>query len=82
MLSPTFPEVRMPHLADVPIPLTPRVRLTHPKGELVVNIGAAVDEVRLRGHAGSPTCGRARVAVAVAAAASRTSRGRAAAVAN
>ena len=44
MLSPTFPEIRLPHLADTPIPPMLRVRLTHPKGGPIADIAGAVDE--------------------------------------
>jgi hypothetical protein len=65
MLSPTFPEVRMPHLADVPIPPMLRVGLTHPKGEPVANIGAAVDEALAKSRRFEDLRTGARVAVAV-----------------
>ena len=65
MLSPTFPEVRMPHLADVPIPPLLRVGLTHPKGEPVANIGAAVDEALAKSRRFEDLRTGARVAVAV-----------------
>ena len=44
MLSPTFPEIHLPHLADTPIPPMLRVRLTHPKGGPIADIAGAVDE--------------------------------------
>ena len=65
MLSPTFPEVRMPHLADVPIPPMLRVRLAHAKGEPVVDVGAAVDEALARSRRLQDLPTGARVAVAV-----------------
>ena len=65
MQSPTFPRIELPHLAEVPIPPMLRVRLAHPKGEPVPDIGMAVDDAlagsrRLRGLATG-----ASVAVAV-----------------
>ena len=48
MLSPTFPEVHLPHLADVPLPPMMRLRLRHPKGEPIEDIAAAVDEALAR----------------------------------
>ena len=42
MLSPTFPEIRLPHLADTPIPPMLRVRLTHPKGGPIADIAGAL----------------------------------------
>ncbi len=42
MLSPTFPVVRLPHLDAVPLPPVMRVRLHHPEGTLVDDLGAAV----------------------------------------
>ncbi|MGH6900533.1 MAG: DUF362 domain-containing protein [Geminicoccaceae bacterium] len=65
MLSPSFPEVRMPHLADVPIPPMLRVRLSHPTGEPVHDIGAAVDEALVRSRRVEGLRTGARVAVAV-----------------
>ena len=44
MFSPTFPEVHLPHLADVPLPPMQAVRLHHPASEPVADIAAAVDE--------------------------------------
>jgi hypothetical protein len=41
MLSPTFPEIHLPHLADTPIPPMLRVRLTHPKGGPIADIAGA-----------------------------------------
>jgi hypothetical protein len=41
--SPTFPRIELPHLAEVPIPPMLRVRLEHPTGEPVRDIGMAVD---------------------------------------
>jgi hypothetical protein len=65
MQSPTFPEVRMPHLADVPIPPMLRVRLAHPKGEPVADIAAAVDEALARSRRFADLPSGASVAVAV-----------------
>jgi hypothetical protein len=65
MLSPTFPEVPIPHLADVPIPPMLRVRLSHPKGEPVADIGRAVDEALARSRRFADLRTGARVAVAV-----------------
>ena len=48
MLSPTFPVVDLPHLANVPLPPMLRVRLDHPKKEPVADLGAAVDEALAR----------------------------------
>ena len=65
MLSPTFPRVDLPHLADVPIPPMLRVRLAHPKAEPVADIGAAVDEALARSRRLQDLHTGARVAVAV-----------------
>jgi hypothetical protein len=65
MLSPTFPEVRIPHLADIPIPPMLRVRLAHPAGEPVADIGAAVDEALVGSRRFADLQTGARVAVAV-----------------
>jgi len=65
MLSPTFPEVPIPHLADVPIPPMLRVRLAHPKGEPVADIAAAVDEALARSRRLQDLRTGTRVAVAV-----------------
>jgi hypothetical protein len=65
MQSPIFPEVRIPHLANVPIPPMLRVRLSHPKAEPVADIGAAVDEALARSHRFQDLHTGARVAVAV-----------------
>ncbi len=44
MLSPIFPEIHLPHLADVPLPPMQAVRLHHPKSKPVNDIRAAVDD--------------------------------------
>ena len=63
MFSPNFPDVHIPHLADVPLPPMLRLRLHHPTGEAVPDIAAAVDEALARskrfaelpsGSSGSP----------------------------
>ena len=65
MLSPTFPEVHLPHLKDVPIPPMARLRLTHPKREAVADIAGAVDEALARSRRLEDLHSRASVAVAV-----------------
>jgi hypothetical protein len=44
MLSPSFPEVHLPHLADVRLPPMLRLRLRHPRGEPVADIAGAVEK--------------------------------------
>jgi Lactate racemase N-terminal domain len=65
MFSPTFPEVHLPHLRDVPIPPMLRLRLTHPSAAAVPDIGAAVDEALARSRRLGELRSGARVAVAV-----------------
>ena len=65
MLSPTFPEVHLPHLADTPIPPMLRVRLTHPKGGPIADIAGAVDEALARSKRFADLPSDASVAVAV-----------------
>jgi len=65
MLSPTFPEVHLPHLASVPLPPMARMRLTHPSREAVADIGAAVDEALARSRRLGDLPQGASVAVAV-----------------
>ena len=65
MLSPTFPEVHLPHLADTPIPPMLRVRLTHPKGGPIADIAGAVDEALARSKRLADLPSDASVAVAV-----------------
>ena len=65
MLSPTFPEVHLPHLADTPIPPMLRVRLTHPKGGPIADIAGAVDEALGKSSRLADLRSDARVAVAV-----------------
>ena len=65
MLSPTFPEIRLPHLADTPIPPMLRVRLTHPKGGPIADIAGAVDEALARSRRFEELHSGARVAIAV-----------------
>jgi hypothetical protein len=65
MLSPTFPDVHLPHLADVPLPPMLRVRLHHPTREAVGDIAAAVDEALARSKQLADLRSGASVAVAV-----------------
>jgi hypothetical protein len=65
MLSPTFPEVHLPHLADVPLPPMARLRLTHPSRDAVPDIAAAVDEALARSRRFGDLPQGASVAVAV-----------------
>jgi hypothetical protein len=65
MLSPTFPEVHLPHLADVPLPPMMRVRLHHPTREPVEDIAAAVDQALARSKQLEELRTGASVAVAV-----------------
>ena len=65
MLSPTFPEVHLPHLADTPIPPMLRVRLTHPKGGPIADIAGAVDEALAKSKRFADLHSDASVAVAV-----------------
>jgi hypothetical protein len=65
MLSPTFPEIHFPHLADVPLPPMMRLRLHHPKGEPIEDIAAAVDEALARSKQLETLRSGASVAVAV-----------------
>jgi hypothetical protein len=65
MLSPTFPEVQLPHLANVPLPPMARLRLTHPSRAAVPDIGAAVDEALARSRRLGDLPQGASVAVAV-----------------
>ncbi len=65
MLSPTFPEIRLPQLEGIAIPPMLRLRLGHPKGEPVADIGAAVDEALARSRRLRDLWSGARVAVAV-----------------
>jgi hypothetical protein len=65
MLSPTFPEIHLPHLADTPIPPMLRVRLTHPKGGPIADIAGAVDEVLAQSKRLADLPSDASVAVAV-----------------
>ncbi len=65
MLSPTFPVVDLPHLANVPLPPMLRVRLDHPKKEPVADLAAAVDEALARSRRLDELRRGASVAVAV-----------------
>ena len=65
MLSPTFPEVHLPHLANVPLPPMLRVRLHHPTREAVPDIAAAVDEALARSKRLADLKSGSSVAVAV-----------------
>jgi hypothetical protein len=65
MLSPTFPEVRLPHLKNVPIPPMLRLRLTHPKGGPIADVAGAVDEALARSRRFADLRSGASVAVAV-----------------
>jgi hypothetical protein len=65
MLSPTFPEVHLPHLADIPLPPMMRLRLHHPKGEPIEDIAAAVDGALARSKQLEELRTGASVAVAV-----------------
>src|ERR687891_2168110 len=65
MLSPTFPDVHLPHLASVPLPPMLRVRLHHPTREAVGDIAAAVDEALARSKQLADLKSGASVAVAV-----------------
>ncbi|HSA80607.1 MAG TPA: DUF362 domain-containing protein [Geminicoccaceae bacterium] len=65
MLSPTFPEVHLPHLKDVPIPPMLRLRLTHPKSDAIADVAGAVDEALARSRQFADLRGGASVAVAV-----------------
>jgi hypothetical protein len=65
MLSPIFPDVHLPHLADVPLPPMLRVRLHHPTREAVGDIAAAVDEALARSKQLADLKSGASVAVAV-----------------
>jgi hypothetical protein len=65
MLSPTFPEIHLPHLADTPIPPMLRVRLTHPKGGPIADIAGAVDEALAQSKRLADLPSDASVAVAV-----------------
>ncbi len=44
MQSPIFPEIRLPHLDEVPLPPVLRIRLEHPKGEPISDLAGAVDQ--------------------------------------
>jgi Domain of unknown function (DUF362) len=65
MLSPTFPEVHLPHLKDVPIPPMLRLRLTHPRRDAVADIAGAVDEALARSRRFADLRRGASIAVAV-----------------
>ena len=65
MLSPTFPDVHLPHLADVPLPSMLRVRLHHPTREGIGDIAAAVDDALARSKQFAHLRSGASVAVAV-----------------
>jgi hypothetical protein len=65
MLSPTFPEIHLPHLADTPIPPMLRVRLSHPKDGPIADIAGAVDEALARSKRFADLRSDASVAVAV-----------------
>src|SRR5919106_2224643 len=65
MLSPTFPDVHLPHLANVPLPPMLRVRLHHPTREAVPDIAAAVDEALARSKRLADLKSGSSVAVAV-----------------
>ena len=65
MFSPTFPEVHLPHLANVPLPPMARLRLTHPTRESVADIAAAVDEALARSRRLADLPRGSSVAVAV-----------------
>jgi hypothetical protein len=65
MLSPTFPEVHLPHLKDVPLPPMLRLRLTHPKGGPIADVAGAVDEALARSRRFADLRSGASVAVAV-----------------
>ena len=65
MLSPTFPEVHLPHLEAVELPPMLRLRLHHPKGEPVADIEGAVAAALHRARRLPELPRGARVAVAV-----------------
>jgi hypothetical protein len=65
MLSPTFPEVHLSHLANVPLPPMMRVRLHHPTRERVEDIAAAIDEALARSKRLADLKSGASVAIAV-----------------
>jgi hypothetical protein len=65
MQSPTFPVVHLPHLDDVPIPPMMRVRLSHPRGEPIADLDAAVDRALAGSRRFDDLPSGASVAVAV-----------------
>jgi hypothetical protein len=65
MLSPTFPKIDLPHLADVSIPPMLRVRLNHPKGGPIADVAGAVDEALAKSRRLADLRSGAGVAVAV-----------------
>jgi hypothetical protein len=65
MLSPSFPEVHLPHLAEVRLPPMLRCRLRHPRGEPVADIAGAVEEALAKSQRLRDLRSGAKVAVAV-----------------
>jgi hypothetical protein len=65
MLSPTFPEIKIPHLANVPLPPVMRVRLHHPTREGIDDIAGAVDEALAKSKQFADLTTGSSVAVAV-----------------
>lgn len=65
MLSPSFPKIHLPHLADMPLPLMQVARLHHPSSKPVADIEASVDEALARSTRFNDLPDGANVAVAV-----------------
>ena len=65
MPSPSYPEIRLPQLAQVSLPSVRRVRLRHAKGEPLQDVPAAVREALVGSRRLAELPAGARVAVAV-----------------
>jgi hypothetical protein len=65
MHSPSFPEIRLPHLDSVPLPPVARVRLEHPESAPLGDVEEAVDDALGRARRLAALPAGARVALAV-----------------
>ena len=65
MYSPNFPEIHLPHLANVPLPPVVRVRLSHSVQDPLADLDGAVDQALGRAERLAALPPGARVALAV-----------------
>lgn len=65
MLSPTFPKVDLPHLADMPLPMMQIAKLHHPRSDAITDVEVAVDGVLAKSNRLGGLPDGASVAIAV-----------------